>query len=470
VPKVFISYSWTSEQYSQRVLLFVQGLRRDGIEVVFDQFDLAVGADRFRFMQTSVNDPDVTKVIALCDRRYKERSDQRQGGVGIENTIITPEVYNQAMVAPDSEKSRKFIAVLFEPHISPEEIVPTIFSTLLHIDLSKPERRDSEYETLLRFLTDTPRLTREPLGVLPSFLTNVPTRSGAAHTALSRMRQKIDENNEAGATGAFKDALDRLVVELEAIPPLTHHPDTLDEKAWVDQLDTFSSWSNDFVGAVIYWLRFMPPQRLVGVLASGLERLIQFRFEYGSKYQEQAAHLRFILRDAFVQITTAFLDSDNLEELATLLAYPFVLRSRSGVAKSSYTRLDQDTVSPQNFNVDKWVIHHMQSELSNKNLYKDAEFLLWLRAKINENKLDQYDNWYLRELSRYPELEYVVMARCASTTYGNRLANVLGYADLEKLRNRIQVVFGEELHKPLRPYTYTTVSKMLIFELWGSQR
>jgi hypothetical protein len=110
----------------------------------------------------------------------------------------------------------------------------------------------------------------------------------------------------------------------------------------------------------------------------------------------------------------------------------------------------------------------IQSELPKMNLYNDADFLLWLRSRINEHKLDPYDNWHLRDPLRH--LDSVVMARCASTMYGNRLARVLGYPDLEQLRNRIESEFGKELDKLFGPsYLDTNLSKLLMFEEWGSQ-
>ena len=39
-PRVFISYAWGTEDYNEKVLLFATDLKRDGIEVVFDRWQL----------------------------------------------------------------------------------------------------------------------------------------------------------------------------------------------------------------------------------------------------------------------------------------------------------------------------------------------------------------------------------------------------------------------------------------------
>lgn len=94
--KAFISYSWTSPAFVERVRTLADRLRQDGIDVLLDQYDLGLGDDKFVYMQKSVSDPSVKKVIVLCDARYKEKFDNRQGGVGTESTMMTSDIYDQA--------------------------------------------------------------------------------------------------------------------------------------------------------------------------------------------------------------------------------------------------------------------------------------------------------------------------------------------------------------------------------------
>ena len=42
-PKVFISYAWTNDEYVLKVVEFVKRLRNDGVDTLFDQFDLESG-------------------------------------------------------------------------------------------------------------------------------------------------------------------------------------------------------------------------------------------------------------------------------------------------------------------------------------------------------------------------------------------------------------------------------------------
>lgn len=51
-PKVFISYAWGTEQYQEKVLEFATQLMKDGIDVVFDKWDLNEGNDTYTFMES----------------------------------------------------------------------------------------------------------------------------------------------------------------------------------------------------------------------------------------------------------------------------------------------------------------------------------------------------------------------------------------------------------------------------------
>jgi hypothetical protein len=58
-------------------------------------------------MERMINDPDVKKVILICDKKYSEKANKRAGGVGTEAQIITPALYRQTVQS-------KFVAVIKE--------------------------------------------------------------------------------------------------------------------------------------------------------------------------------------------------------------------------------------------------------------------------------------------------------------------------------------------------------------------
>ena len=77
VPKVFVSYSWTRESF---VLDLSERLMHDGIYVVLDKWELKEGQDKYAFMERCVNDPEISKVLIICDKAYADKANRRDGG------------------------------------------------------------------------------------------------------------------------------------------------------------------------------------------------------------------------------------------------------------------------------------------------------------------------------------------------------------------------------------------------------
>src|SRR5687768_7807573 len=103
--KVFISYCWTSDEYREWVRELVDRLRSDYVDAILDAYRLKEGQDKYFYMETMVTDPTVSKVLVISNRRYAEKADAREGGVGAESTIISHEVY-------DKVDQKKFIPIV----------------------------------------------------------------------------------------------------------------------------------------------------------------------------------------------------------------------------------------------------------------------------------------------------------------------------------------------------------------------
>ena len=84
--KVFISYSWAVQE---RVVELAERLIANGIDVVLDVYDLKEGQDKYAFMEQSVNDDTIDRVLIICDKTYAEKEKNREGGVGDETVIIS---------------------------------------------------------------------------------------------------------------------------------------------------------------------------------------------------------------------------------------------------------------------------------------------------------------------------------------------------------------------------------------------
>ena len=131
-PKLFISYSWTSEDHERWVIALATSLREAGVDVVLDKWDLREGQDAHHFMEQMVSNPAITKVAMICDHKYAEKANDRAGGVGAETQIISPEIYAK-------QDQIKFVAVLSERDVEGKPFLPVYYKSRIYIDLSSDD-------------------------------------------------------------------------------------------------------------------------------------------------------------------------------------------------------------------------------------------------------------------------------------------------------------------------------------------
>ncbi len=160
--KVFISYSW-NKKFEEKIFELAGRLREHGIDVVMDKWDLKEGQDKYVFMEQMVSDDDVKKVLIICEKSYMQKADMRNGGVGDETIIISPEVYGK-------EKQEKFIPIVFEKNEDGEVYLPIYLKSRIYIDLSNEDNYEIEYEKLIRNLYDKPLYKKPQLGKKPEWL------------------------------------------------------------------------------------------------------------------------------------------------------------------------------------------------------------------------------------------------------------------------------------------------------------
>ncbi len=211
---VFISYAWTSETYKDRVLQLAERLVKHGVDVKIDEWDLGLGDDKFKFMELMVKSPKVDKVLLVCNSEYRRKADDRDGGVGYETSIITPEIAKQV-------NKVKFIPVILEDTENPEEFIPIYLSSRIYIDLSKEDIYEERYEELLRHLYKMPKHQKPALGKKPEWLKD--KEEYPEFIDLRLLRMNITKASTSGRITIlmhqYSDEFFRLIKEYNIEPP-----------------------------------------------------------------------------------------------------------------------------------------------------------------------------------------------------------------------------------------------------------
>lgn len=157
--RVFLSYSWDSEEHKDWVRELADSLATNGIDITLDQYDLQIGQDRFHFMETSVRDADA--VLCVCTPTYVTKANDRASGAGIETSIMTPQFFNR------TQTSKQFIPLIRQSDDGPD--TPDYLSSLIFVDFRDDSAFTTSMESLLRHLHREPRHQKPKTGPKPNF-------------------------------------------------------------------------------------------------------------------------------------------------------------------------------------------------------------------------------------------------------------------------------------------------------------
>lgn len=155
-PKVFVSYSWDSEEHRQWVRRLIVDLRANGIDAISDMTHVRLGQSLGYFMeQTATCD----RVIVVCTENYMRRANERVGGVGYEHLITAAQLM-------EDPKSDRFIPVL--RNLADAAHLPINLRGRMFVDLSDSRNYNVSFQGLVRDLHNANE-SAPPLGPRPTF-------------------------------------------------------------------------------------------------------------------------------------------------------------------------------------------------------------------------------------------------------------------------------------------------------------
>jgi hypothetical protein len=160
IPRVFVSYSWDTDDHKTWVRYLAENLRVAGIDARLDQWYVKPGESFTHFMEDEVRSAD--HVLIVCTQSYAEKSNSRRGGVGYEQQIISGELVT------GSPRS-KFIPIVRHGEIDtgPNGAIPIHFLGIHAIDFRADQAFRSAFDELLRVLFSSPKYVPPPLGDPP---------------------------------------------------------------------------------------------------------------------------------------------------------------------------------------------------------------------------------------------------------------------------------------------------------------
>ncbi|MDP8201514.1 MAG: toll/interleukin-1 receptor domain-containing protein [Candidatus Tenebribacter burtonii] len=157
---VFISYSWDSHEHQKWVLeLSTDLIKKYGIDVILDQFELSAGKDLTYFMEQSIEKAD--KVLIILTPNYKIKSEDRDGGVGYEYSMISQELFESPIT------NVKFIPIMRLGDL--ETSSPKFLKSKIYHQMGIDQNYPVKLFELSKIIYDEPLIEKPELGPIPDF-------------------------------------------------------------------------------------------------------------------------------------------------------------------------------------------------------------------------------------------------------------------------------------------------------------
>jgi hypothetical protein len=307
--KVFISYSWA---VTDRVMELASRLRRDCIDVILDKWDLKEGQDKYAFMEKSVNDQSIEKVLVICDRTYAEKANARTGGVGDETLIISPEVYANV-------NQEKFLPVIFEVDDTGAPYIPAYIKSRIYFDLSSDDKYETGYEGILRNLHEKPLYSKPPLGRIPSWLESENVDFSYIRSIIRQIEGPSSQAKREYVVRCAIDAFTESVMQLS--------DENMDGKMLIQAIEKSLHLRNfflDFIGSIIRV--GMPVGLVLGTIFDGIQSLLFSKQSNQNDNEYVRDFYGFFIWEMFIVSVATLLYYQLYDDIAKILTQTYFMR------------------------------------------------------------------------------------------------------------------------------------------------
>ncbi len=353
-PQVFISYSWSSEDYKKEIKEIAERLMRDGVLVKLDVWDLRDGQDKYAYMEQCVTSEDIDKVLIFSDKAYTEKANNRKGGVGDETIIISPNVYNNAF-------QEKFIPIVMEKDDTGEPYLPAYLAGRMYRDFTLDEY-ELEYERLVRTIYEMPSERKPEVGGRPKWLDEDESVGIGKIKGSIRHANGLDANNFKGTDiGEFVDQYIELI-------KVFYREEYKDPSVYLSDFRDTLKYRNVFLD----YIRTISKMDNFGRnMADIFERIYNRLFNlseikencYSCNYDEFDI-FRLHIWELFICVTAYMLNNELYGDLHEMLVHTYFLRTSplgNQVKPASYEQLRFHSKM-----MEEWIKPTMEGDLSRK--------------------------------------------------------------------------------------------------------
>ena len=441
-PKVFISYSWSSDVHQEHIKDMVQRLTADAVETIVDIYDLKEGDDKYHFMEKMVTDPTVTNVLLICDKKYSEKANARVAGVGNETQIISNEIYSKV-------SQSKFIPLIFEYDDENKPCTPAFLASRIYIDFSTPEKENANWERLIRVLYGQPEHIKPALGKPPAYLSM--TASQPTHQLTAKLSDlKVALQNNKPTVKVLRSAFLDVFFE---------YCDSLRARNQISSKD-YSSESvkihKQLVPArdvIVDWIMYESAYNSVDFknsLLSMIESLFELRArpkEINSWHDDMFAAHKAFSYETFLYSIAALIKCENFTAINLICNSSYLLPETERVRGNEFAHFTEiyfftDVFQDALVNDDRKLKSPVAELIKQSATRVDITFQSLIQADLvclMMSFIDEYQHFWFPQLMIYSPhgADYPLFMRAAQKRNFIKIAEMTGFNDPEVLRDKV---------------------------------
>ncbi|WGM40424.1 SEFIR domain-containing protein [Caulobacter sp. NIBR1757] len=443
--KAFISYAWTSPVHEDWVLQLATRLRQDGVDIIMDKWDLKPGHDSVKFMEQMVTDEGVTKVIMICDHKYSQKADNREGGVGTEAQIISPELYGKSM-------QDKYVAVVSELDEAGKPYLPVYYRGRIYFDLSSDTRFEDEYDKLLRWIVGKPVHVKPEIGAPPHYLdeNSVKLETESAF----RRAENLLRSGASTALSAVRDYADVFVREYAKLA-IVQRPGVEIDDLIVEAIQAATPYIRQIEELAIAAARSPQKENFLEVVAL-LERIGRFMYpapEVTSWRTADYDAFKFNAHLLLVSVVAVSVQEGRFDLTEAIVNYPFMLNIgpssegriegyegfRNYLASLNEYRNQRLGLRRMSVQADLMKEHYSAHNISFDRAM-EADFLLYIKSSINDES--GRSSWYpvtsVWAERRFRPFE--IFARAESMRFATSILPIFGVGAVANLKDKLVAI------------------------------
>lgn len=449
-PKVFISYSHTSQQHAELVKSWADDLLHNGVDVVIDIYDLKEGHDKYAFMERMVTDPSITNVLVISDMLYAEKADQRKAGVGTETQIISKEVY-------DKLDQSQFIPIITQLSDKGDPYLPTFLQSRIWLDFSSPEKVNENWERLIKLLFGVPIYEKPPIGKPPLFITQpLSFASSPAIFKFNMFRQALLEGKR-GLPIFRQDFLDACIQYADGFRIKKRPSEQNFGERVLEDCRKLKVVRDHFVDWILLEGRISRSDEFKESIIRVLEQLLELKYrprELTSWNEIWFEAPAVFVYETFLYIIASLIKVENYEALHEIFSSLYILPETERQGSRKYVRFDifygyseslQSVLSTPNHKLHSPAAelikkHADRSDISFRSII-EAELLVFLMVLITDDTW----NWYPGTL-HYESFasDFPLFIRATNHKYFIKLSKITGIDNADTLRDLVKN--GQERH------------------------